>query len=68
MSRLPPDARQRAIIAVGRVVKRQALAIGFSNTLAVVAIVLVLAAVAITPTGKARVTAAGARTNCNARP
>jgi MFS transporter, DHA2 family, multidrug resistance protein len=43
----PAAAHQQAIIALGNVVKRQALVLGFSDTFAVIGIVLVLAAIAI---------------------
>ena len=38
-------ARHQAIIALGNAVKRQALMMGFSDTFAVIGVVLVLAAV-----------------------
>jgi DHA2 family multidrug resistance protein len=43
----PAAAHQQAIIALGSVVKRQALVLGFSDTFAVIGVVLVLAAIAI---------------------
>src|SRR5580704_11843621 len=43
----PAAAHQQAIIALGNVVKRQALVLGFSDTFAVIGVVLVLAAIAI---------------------
>jgi MFS transporter, DHA2 family, multidrug resistance protein len=43
----PAAAHQQAIIALGNAVKRQALVLGFSDTFAVIGIVLVLAAIAI---------------------
>src|SRR6202034_1850635 len=43
----PIAARQQAVIELGNLVKRQALVIGFSDTFAVIAVVLVLAAIAI---------------------
>jgi DHA2 family multidrug resistance protein len=49
----PTSARQQAIIALGNAVKRQALVLGFSDTFAVIGIVLVLAAIAILLTRKA---------------
>jgi DHA2 family multidrug resistance protein len=48
----PTSARQQAIIALGNAVKRQALVLGFSDTFAVIGIVLVLAAIAIILTRK----------------
>jgi len=50
----PAAAHQQAIIALGNAVKRQALVLGFSDTFAVIGIVLVLAAIAILLTRKAR--------------
>ena len=43
----PAAAHQQAIIALGNSVKRQALVMGFSDTFAVIAAVLVLAAIAV---------------------
>ena len=48
----PAAAHQQAIIALGNAVKRQALVLGFSDTFAVIGIVLVLAAIAIFLTRK----------------
>jgi MFS transporter, DHA2 family, multidrug resistance protein len=56
----PAAAHQQAIIALGRAVKRQALVMGFSDTFAVIAAVLVLAAIAVTFTRKVKGSAAGA--------
>jgi DHA2 family multidrug resistance protein len=53
----PNAAREQAIIALGKTVKRQALVMGFSDTFAVIGVVLVLAAVAVLLTR--RVKAAG---------
>ena len=50
----PTAAHQQAIIALGNAVKRQALVLGFSDTFAVIGFVLVLAAIAILLTRKAR--------------
>jgi DHA2 family multidrug resistance protein len=55
----PAAARQQAIIALGSVVKRQALVLGFSDTFAVVGVVLVLAAIAIMSLRKVTAGAAG---------
>jgi DHA2 family multidrug resistance protein len=55
----PATAQHQAIIALGNAVKRQALVLGFSDTFAVIGIVLVLAAVAIALTRKTRAAAAG---------
>ncbi|MEA2883573.1 MAG: transporter, family, multidrug resistance protein [Bradyrhizobium sp.] len=55
----PAGARHQAIIALGNAVRRQALVMGFSDAFAVIGIVLILAAVAIVLTGKAKGTAAG---------
>jgi DHA2 family multidrug resistance protein len=58
-----PDAaaaHQQAIIALGKAVKHQALVMGFSDTFAVIGVVLVLAAVAVMFMRKVKGTAAGA--------
>ena len=55
----PAAAHQQAIIALGNAVKRQALVLGFSDTFAVIGIVLVLAAIAIISLKKATGAAAG---------
>jgi MFS transporter, DHA2 family, multidrug resistance protein len=55
----PAAAHQQAIIALGSVVKRQALVLGFSDTFAVVGVVLVLAAIAIMSLRKVTAGAAG---------
>ena len=54
----PTGARHQAIIALGNAVKRQALVMGFSDTFAVLGVVLVAAGVAILLTGKAKAGAA----------
>jgi MFS transporter, DHA2 family, multidrug resistance protein len=56
----PAAARQQAIIALGKAVKHQALVMGFSDTFAVIGVVLVLAAVAVALTRKVKGSAAGA--------
>jgi DHA2 family multidrug resistance protein len=56
----PAAAHQQAIIALGNAVKRQALVMGFSDTFAVIGAVLVLAAVAVAFTRKAKGSGAGA--------
>jgi len=56
----PAAARHQAIIALGNAVKRQALVMGFSDTFAVIGVVLVLAAVAVAFTRKVRASGAGA--------
>jgi MFS transporter, DHA2 family, multidrug resistance protein len=43
----PNAAHEQAIIALGKLVKRQALVMGFSDTFAVIGVVLVLAALAV---------------------
>ncbi len=48
----PAAACQQAIIALGNAVKRQALVMGFSDTFAVIALALVLAAIAVLFTRK----------------
>jgi DHA2 family multidrug resistance protein len=40
-------AQHQAIVALGNLVKRQALVMGFSDTFAVIGVVLVLAAIAM---------------------
>jgi DHA2 family multidrug resistance protein len=55
----PAAAHQQAIIALGNVVKRQALVLGFSDTFAVIGVVLVLAAIAIMSLRKTTAAAAG---------
>jgi DHA2 family multidrug resistance protein len=54
----PAAARQQAIIALGKAVKHQALVMGFSDTFAVIGVMLVLAAVAVAFTRKIRGAAA----------
>jgi DHA2 family multidrug resistance protein len=56
----PAAARQQSIIALGRVVKHQALVMGFSDTFAVIGVVLVVAAIAVAFTRKVKGAAAGA--------
>ncbi|HLZ06023.1 MAG TPA: DHA2 family efflux MFS transporter permease subunit [Bradyrhizobium sp.] len=56
----PAAAHQQAIIALGKVVKRQALVLGFGDTFMVLGVVLLLSAAAILLTRKAKATAAGA--------
>jgi DHA2 family multidrug resistance protein len=56
----PAAARQQAIIALGKAVKHQALVMGFSDTFAVIGVVLVLAAIAVAFTRKAKTSGAGA--------
>jgi len=48
----PAVASQKAIVALGQVVKRQALIMGFSDTFAVIGVVLALAALALLFTKK----------------
>src|SRR6202040_990425 len=50
----PATAHQQAIVALGKVVKHQALVMGFSDTFAVIGVVLVLAALAVALTRKAK--------------
>ncbi|WP_024575944.1 MULTISPECIES: MDR family MFS transporter [unclassified Afipia] len=54
----PAGARHQAIIALGKTVKQQALIMGFSDTFAVVGLVLVLAGIALLLTGKPKGAAA----------
>jgi DHA2 family multidrug resistance protein len=56
----PAAARQQAIVALGNAVKRQALVMGFSDTFAVIGVVLVLAAIAVAFTRKVKGSGAGA--------
>jgi DHA2 family multidrug resistance protein len=56
----PAAAHQQAIIALGNAVKRQALVMGFSDTFAVIGVVLVLAAAAVVFTRKVNGSGAGA--------
>lgn len=55
----PASARHQAIIALGKTVKQQALVMGFSDTFAVIGIVLVLAGIALLLTSKPKGVAAG---------
>jgi DHA2 family multidrug resistance protein len=55
----PAAAHHQAIIALGNTVKRQALVLGFSDTFAVLGVVLVLAGIAILLTGKSKGAATG---------
>ena len=56
----PAAAHQQAIIALGNSVKRQALVMGFSDTFAVLAGVLVLAAIAVLLTKRTKASGAAA--------
>jgi DHA2 family multidrug resistance protein len=56
----PAAAHQQAIIALGNSVKRQALVMGFSDTFAVLAGVLVLAAIAVLLTRRTKASGAAA--------
>jgi DHA2 family multidrug resistance protein len=56
----PAAAHQQAIIALGNAVKRQALVMGFSDTFAVIGVVLVLAAIAVAFTRKVKASGAAA--------
>jgi MFS transporter, DHA2 family, multidrug resistance protein len=56
----PAAAHQQAIIALGKAVKHQALVMGFSDTFAVIGVVLALAALAVTLTRKAKGTGSAA--------
>lgn len=53
----PAVAHHKAIVTLGNTVKRQALIMGFSDTFAVIGVVLALAAVAVLLTRKARASA-----------
>ncbi len=50
----PGTAHQKAIVAIGNLVRHQALVMGFSDTFAVLGVVLVLAALAVTLTRKVK--------------
>ena len=50
----PAAAHQQAIVALGKTVKHQALVMGFSDTFAVLGVVLALAAVAVMLTRKVK--------------
>ena len=56
----PAAARQQAIAALGKTVKHQALVMGFSDTFAVLGVVLVLAAIAVLLTRRVKGAAGGA--------
>jgi MFS transporter, DHA2 family, multidrug resistance protein len=56
----PAAAHKQAIVALGNTVKRQALVMGFSDTFAVIAAVLVFAAIAVAFTRKVKAGGAGA--------
>src|SRR6201993_2122666 len=56
----PAAAHQQAILALGNIVKRQALVMGFSDTFAVLAAVLVFAAIAVAFTRKVKAAGGGA--------
>src|SRR6266404_5550852 len=56
----PAAAHQQAIVALGNAVKHQALVMGFSDTFAVIGVVLVLAALAVVLTRKVKGAAGGA--------
>jgi DHA2 family multidrug resistance protein len=56
----PATAHQQAIVALGKAVKHQALVMGFSDTFVVIGVVLVLAALAVTLTRRAKGAAGGA--------
>jgi DHA2 family multidrug resistance protein len=63
ISHVVPDAavaRHEAVVALGNAVKHQALVMGFSDTFAVLSAVLVLAAVAVSLTRRAKSGAAAA--------
>jgi DHA2 family multidrug resistance protein len=56
----PAAAHQQAIIALGKTVKHQALVMGFSDTFAVIGVVLVIAALAVALMRKAKAATAAA--------
>jgi MFS transporter, DHA2 family, multidrug resistance protein len=55
----PAAAKHQAIVAIGNTVKRQALIMGFSDTFAVIGVILAIAAVALLLARKAKPGAAG---------
>jgi DHA2 family multidrug resistance protein len=55
----PTTAKHQAIVAIGNIVKRQALIMGFSDTFAVIGVILAIAATALLLTRKVK-PAAGA--------
>jgi DHA2 family multidrug resistance protein len=55
----PATAHARAIVALGKLVKRQALVLGFSDTFMVLGVVLLLSAAAILMTRKPKAAVAG---------
>jgi MFS transporter, DHA2 family, multidrug resistance protein len=55
----PAAAKQQAIVAIGNAVKRQALIMGFSDTFAVIGVILTIAAVALLLARKAKAGAGG---------
>ncbi len=56
----PAAAHMQAIVALGKLVKKQALVMAFSDTFAVIGVALVLAAIAVALTRKVRGSGAGA--------
>jgi DHA2 family multidrug resistance protein len=56
----PHAAREQAVIALGKIVKRQALVMGYSDTFAVIGVVLVLAAIAVMLTRRVKAAGGGA--------
>jgi MFS transporter, DHA2 family, multidrug resistance protein len=55
----PATAQHQAIVALGNIVKRQALVLGFSDAFAVIGIVLIISGIAILLTGKPSAVSAG---------
>jgi DHA2 family multidrug resistance protein len=55
----PAAAKHQAIVAIGNAVKRQALIMGFSDTFAVIGVILAIAAVALLLARKAKAGAGG---------
>jgi DHA2 family multidrug resistance protein len=56
----PAAAHHQAVVALGNAVKHQALVMGFSDTFAVIGVVLVIAAIAVMFTRKAKAAGGGA--------
>jgi DHA2 family multidrug resistance protein len=55
----PAAAQHQAIVALGNLIKRQALIMGFSDTFAVIGVVLAIAAVVLLFARKVKIGAAG---------
>jgi DHA2 family multidrug resistance protein len=56
----PASARQQAIVALGKTVKRQALVMGYGDAFAVIGVMLVIAAIAVLLARKVKAAGGGA--------